>query len=776
MKQPDLASTTGVTEPGSPTDVLRRFVRDAPTALAMFDTQLRYLAASEPWRVACDLGEMELIGRSHFDVFPHIPDRWRAVVLRGLEGVVARCEADPWTRPSGSTQWLRWEVRPWFNEIGAIGGITIFLDDITERIEGHNALVESERRLRFALDASNAGTWTLDLVTGVVTFDERARAFFGYGSAEGDPLEDLLTHVPPDYQAHKHRRVAEIQQDVHQNEWDEISQVTKPDGSVAWVHSLGRVARDEAGQALSVSGIIFDVTAQQRADQSLRLALSSAHASAWTWRIDGDTGEVDERGANVFQIPTGTARPRADFQRFIHPDDLSHVQKVMASVRNENRDGWDMEYRLLLPDGGVQWRHSIARSERDLAGRVVSVSGIATDVTARKHAELELEGSHESLRAHAAELERRMLQLRRLTSDLTLAEQRAREQLARTLHDHLQQLLFSARLNIERAVERPADHTLLERAGSDLKDAIASARSLSVELFPPVLHLRDLPEALKWLAEHEERSYGITVSASISPDANVEEDDVRTLLFESVRELLFNAVKHARVDHVSLSAVVDATGRLEIKVSDEGIGFDSPPLSASSHDGGLGLVSIRERLELFGGTIEVDSAPGRGTHITLRVAASQSGHRLHASAVAGSTHASTLESADPDASRPLRVLIADDHELVRAGLRELINEHPEFIVVGEAQDGAGAVTLAATQAPDVVIMDVSMPGLDGISATRRIRAHSPQTQVIGLSTLAGDGKHAIESAGASRYFSKSDGVHQLIAHLRELHRALGVDR
>lgn len=113
--------------------MLRYFVAQAPAALAMLDTDLRYIAASERWRQDYGLGDRPLVGVHHYDVFPEVPAHWKAVHQRCLGGRTERMDEELFTRADGSHQWLRWEVRPWRSDAGSIGGLIIYSEDITAR-------------------------------------------------------------------------------------------------------------------------------------------------------------------------------------------------------------------------------------------------------------------------------------------------------------------------------------------------------------------------------------------------------------------------------------------------------------------------------------------------------------------------------------------------------------------------------------------------------------------------------------------------------------------
>jgi PAS domain S-box-containing protein len=124
---------------------LSLFVEYAPAALAMFDNQMRYLRVSQRWRADYGLGDRDLYGVSHYDVFPEIPNEWKEAHRKGLAGEVLRHEADRFERADGTVQWIRWEVRPWRDAKGMVGGILIFTEDMTEHIRAEEALLRSEK-------------------------------------------------------------------------------------------------------------------------------------------------------------------------------------------------------------------------------------------------------------------------------------------------------------------------------------------------------------------------------------------------------------------------------------------------------------------------------------------------------------------------------------------------------------------------------------------------------------------------------------------------------
>jgi two-component system, chemotaxis family, CheB/CheR fusion protein len=240
-----------------------------------------------------------------------------------------------------------------------------------------------------------------------------------------------------------------------------------------------------------------------------------------------------------------------------------------------------------------------------------------TDITALKRAE-EAQRRLEELEERVRQ---RTLTIRTLAAELILVEQREKTHLAQVLHDHLQQLLVGARFLLERARQDCTEcgQETLREADQILAQCLEEARTLSVELSPPILRTDGLAAALKWLGDWMRDKHGLTVEVTSATTPASLSSELSVLLYHAVRELLFNVVKHAEVKSAGVS-IDCADAQLSIVVSDKGKGFDPARLQgAASSSGQFGLFWVRERLALLDGQVEIDSAPGRGSRFTLRV-------------------------------------------------------------------------------------------------------------------------------------------------------------
>ncbi len=363
-------------------------------------------------------------------------------------------------------------------------------------------------------------------------------------------------------------------------------------------------------------------------------------------------------------------------------------------------------------------------------------------------------------------------QLRALATELVQTEQRERQRLAKILHDHLQQLLVAAKFSISSLARNEAVRAACQQVTEVLDQAIQAARSLTAELSPPVLQEKGLAAGLEWLARDMQEKHGLDVSVEADLPATPLARHLLTFLFEAVREFLFNVVKHASVSAARVRCE-QADGEVVVTVEDDGAGFDVGRLEDGAGTGaGFGLFSIRERASHLGGRLLAESSPGRGSRfklfVPLTLAESERAPLQEAPPGSGrAVQRKTSTEATAGEGLKIRVLLVDDHPVMRQGLARLLEDHPDIAVAGEAGDGKAGVELARELRPDVVVMDISMPVLDGVAATQAICSELPGIAVIGLSMHQDPVMEAaIRSAGAVDFVTKGGPSDALVAAIR----------
>ena len=523
----------------------------------------------------------------------------------------------------------------------------------------------------------------------------------------------------------------------------------------------------------------FSLLVDSIRDYSILLLSSDGTVTSWnpgTRLVEGyDASEVIGRNHTVFFTTEDITRGYPDLA----------LERAAAAGQHED-EGWRVR-----KDGSKFWANVVMTAMKDETGKLNGFARVARDLTERKAAE-------EQLRKIAVELEQRVsertqelrdsqLRLRDLATELTLTEQRERRRLAGDLHDYLAQLLVLVRIKIRQAsahVKEVGPTSLLMEADRAIIDSLNYTRSLVAELAPPALQEFGLLEGFGWLAE-QMQNHGLTVTVNKNIQHVVLDDDQAVLVFQSTRELLFNVLKHAGINQAEVTIDKNADGHLVVRVKDEGCGFNPDEMIVQNDERKrFGLFSVRERTEAMGGRLEVTSASNQGTCATLIVpywpARPNSATRPVPPSPSNATEMPTgntsLSSAerrdlgegifptgsDPGRGKVLRILLADDHAMVRQGLRSILEAYRDISVIGEAVDGEEAVERAGVLAPDVIVMDVNMPKMDGIEATRRVKAKWPGIIVVGLSvSTRAQVESLLMEAGASRYVSKEAAGDQL---------------
>jgi two-component system, NarL family, sensor kinase len=367
------------------------------------------------------------------------------------------------------------------------------------------------------------------------------------------------------------------------------------------------------------------------------------------------------------------------------------------------------------------------------------------------------------------------VRLYRQVRALAAAEERNR--LAREVHDTLAQGLTAIALQLDTA-------ELLLPPGAEAIGLVVQARELtrrSLEearravwgLHPTPLENRTLAEALDTEVTAFARRAGIECSYQMQGEPVPLTIEHATALFRIAQEALHNVEKHAHAErvHVELEFRAEPPAVL-LRVADDGRGFAAESVTPSP-DGGFGLAGMRERARLVGGTFEVESGAGCGTQLLASVPIA-SDDRAPGAATAPAppaiAPAATVRGPSSGRAAPIRILIVDDHQLARAGIRRMLADEPGVLVVGEAADGQEALEQALALRPDVILMDLRLPRLSGAQAVRELRARWPEGRVLILTTFAQD-EHLFDAlkAGARGYLLKDASRAELVHGIQTVH-------
>lgn len=530
--------------------------------------------------------------------------------------------------------------------------------------------------------------------------------------------------------------------------------------------------------------------AEQVAEQEERLRFATDGAGMGTWDVDLRTGRVVWNRQNALLLGYDSDATQASIKQWwalVHEDDRRIVRQAMRNARTSGTLA-QAEHRIRRVDTGeLRWLAPYGRIHYNDHGRPTRFVGVTFDITERKHSEMQRQEWMKELERRVNERTKELVRthdkLRGLAQDLTLTEQRERQRIAGELHDYLAQMLVVTRLKMNHASQMIAPHpacAVLQEADQLIDQSLTYTRTVVAELMPPTLRQFGLAAGLRWLGERMEQQ-GLVVHVDVPAVAPLLSEDHTTMLYQCVRELLFNVLKHAGTDRASVRMTDDGQGKLEIVVHDDGTGCDPVAIRESRGDK-FGLFSIRERMEAIDGWMELESQPGAGTTVTLglTIGAGRLDDGIGGGVDRLSVNAQTAGASPPrpqqTLARPVRVLLVDDHAMVRQGLRSILDGYPNLDIIAEAGDGEEAVTLARLLKPDLIVMDVNMPRLDGIEATRRIREELPGTYVVGLSVNEAD--HIVKSmkaAGASAFLTKESAADHLYETIGTVTRKINLE-
>jgi PAS domain S-box-containing protein len=624
--------------------------------------------------------------------------------------------------------------------------------DIQDRTKTENALRESEFRWKFAIEGSGDGMWDWNLETGSAVFSPRWKEMLGFADSEieNDATEwtkrvhpDDMPEVMATIQAHLDGKTSSA---IVEN------RMLCKDGSWRWVLGRGMVvSRDATGQPLRMIGTNSDITERKQAEKALQRVHvmmerteNMAHLASFEWEVDANVVTWSPEMFRIFGRDPALGIPNLEGQAALYTPEST--QMLFDAVSKAVSDGTPYEFELMTvqPDGEQRPCFVMGFPERDDNGRVIRLAGLVQDITERKKAERELEQHRHHLEALVQER----------TAALSIAKEAA-EAANRAKSTFLSNMSHELRTPMN-AIMGMTDLVLRHMSDPKQKDQLTKAQQASRHLLHVINDILDISkieaerlkleqvsfqlgevlENLTSLIGHRITEKGLTLHIELSPEISrlaLQGDPHR--LGQILLNLAGNALKFTETGGITLRVqALDENPSdvlLRIEVQDTGIGISAEDLkrlftafeqadgSMTRKYGGTGLgLAISKRLaKLMGGDIGVDSQPGAGSTFWLTV---HLGKSTNAVSPAPTFSGDSAEFRLQAEFAGTRILLAEDEPVNQEVSRMLLED--AGLKVDLADDGTEALALARQHRYDLILMDMQMPNLNGVDATRAIRA------------------------------------------------------
>jgi two-component system sensor kinase FixL len=369
---------------------LRLFVEHAPAALAMFDRELRFVAASGRWMNSYLAEKLEVVGQLYGDICRDLPARWNDYHRRALAGEVIHIEEERWERADGVVVWLQLEMRPWRRTDGEIGGIVIQSKNLTDRKLAEEKLRESEQQLSLTLQASGAARWVWDLKDEQRNYwDPRQRELYGFSATESPSHDKWRSRVHPEDLPRMEQCIASLLKSEGEGVCQDEYRIYHPEKGLRWMHSMSSIFRDAVGQLDRVVGVDFDITERKEAELAVEeseLRLLVEHAPAALAMFDEHMRYlyVSVRWQEIF------LRSRKDVVGKYHYDISPECPERWRSEHRRALAGEAIHVDIepapwVMPDGRLIWFGYDVHPWHKLDGTIGGILIYVNDLTELKH-------------------------------------------------------------------------------------------------------------------------------------------------------------------------------------------------------------------------------------------------------------------------------------------------------------------------------------------------------------------------------------------------------
>jgi diguanylate cyclase (GGDEF)-like protein/PAS domain S-box-containing protein len=412
-------------------DLMDYIISHARSAIAVFDKDLKYIYVSKRYLKDYKVKEQNVIGKSHYEIFPDIPQRWKDAHQRSLAGEVLNSEEDPYHREDGSVDWTRWECRPWYESDGSIGGIIIYNEVINERKKIEEALRQSEQLLSTHLLNTPIGAIAWDLEFRTVEWNPAAEAIFGYTKDEamGKHITQLI--LPED--------MKDLVQGIFQDLLSEkggaqsTNENTTKDGRRIICDWYNTALKDADGKAIGMASLVNDITERKQTNEALRdseerlqAILSATPDPIVIYSSKGETEYMNPAFVDVFEWSFDELRgKRIPFV----PDDQKQITSEKIKELLDSGNKVQFETKRLTKKGACLDVIISASCIKNRKGEISKLVVILKDNTEQKQAKKLLELlnyklKHEATHDPLTKAPNRRAILNKLSRELNRAQRR----------------------------------------------------------------------------------------------------------------------------------------------------------------------------------------------------------------------------------------------------------------------------------------------------------------------------------------------------------------
>jgi len=504
------------------------------------------------------------------------------------------------------------------------------------------------------------------------------------------------------------------------------------------------------------------VVTLQGSDQPYRVVLEAINDGAATLDQSGTVLYANSRFAEILRVPEGSLIGTT-LQNYLSPSTFEKLQRLIAQGLTTDARG---EITLESSEGRPRLVRLALKPMRNT--EQTNVCLVATELT-------ELVEANEALRSNEESL-------RQLSARLLKLQDEERRHIARDLHDITGQKLAAQSMALAKVLRKAAgldqeSQRLLVECVTLSNQVSDEIRTLSYLLHPPLLDELGLSSAVRWYAEGYERRTGIKVEVKIPLDFGRLSPDVEVALFRVMQESLSNVQRYSESPRAYVRLKRLSSDEIQVQIGDFGKGMHPATLNTSTHTAaplGVGIQGMRERMRQLGGKLEITSRLKHGTLVTATLPmvhpqANPSAESITNTTVESATNRGTDTPAPGRDTPRKQILIADDHEMLRRGIRNALEDRQDWQICGEAVDGQEAVNKVNTLRPDLVILDINMPVLNGLAAVRQILRNRPQTKIVIFTVHDSEQTiKEIQAAGAHAYVSKNDASDALLRVVEDL--------